>query len=87
FDLTKGTYAKEWTKWDKQLREVLVNNAEYLNSTQVPFEFAVEEVLEQLKKVAKGEYKTPDTDKRTFGTIIFAAISLPVTEVISFLNV
>ncbi|KAL5581190.1 hypothetical protein UlMin_013632 [Ulmus minor] len=85
-DSTKGTYAKEWTKWEKQLREVLISNAEYLNSVQVPFEFTVKEVLEQLKKVAKGEYKTPDAEKRMFGTIVFAAVSLPVTEVISFLN-
>ena len=34
-DSTKGTYAKEWTKWEKQLREVLNGNAEYLNSIQV----------------------------------------------------
>lgn len=34
---TKGSYAKEWSKWEKQLREVLINNAEYLNSIQVKF--------------------------------------------------
>lgn len=34
-DSTKGTYAKEWVKWEKQLREILSGNAEYLNSIQV----------------------------------------------------
>ncbi|KAM2986051.1 hypothetical protein FF2_006380 [Malus domestica] len=78
---TKGTYAKEWAKWEKQLWDILFGNAEYLNSVQVPFESAVKEVSEQLKKVAKGEYKTPDTGKRKFGAIVFAAVSLPVMEV------
>ncbi|XP_024026356.1 tRNA ligase 1 isoform X1 [Morus notabilis] len=78
---TKGTYAKEWAKWEKQLREVLLANAEYLNSVQVPFEFAVKEVLEQLRKIAKGEYKTPVSGKRAFGTIAYAAVSLPATEI------
>lgn len=32
---TKGSYAKEWSKWEKKLREVLIGNAEYLNSIQV----------------------------------------------------
>ena len=34
-DSTKGTYAKEWTKWEKQLRATLSRNAEYLISNQV----------------------------------------------------
>lgn len=34
-DSTKGSYAKEWVKWEKQLREVLFGNTEYLNSVQV----------------------------------------------------
>ncbi|GAB2222695.1 hypothetical protein Droror1_Dr00016818 [Drosera rotundifolia] len=50
---TKGTYANEWAKWEKKLREILFSNAEYLNDIQVPFEFAVGKVLEQLKEVAK----------------------------------
>ncbi|RXI04526.1 hypothetical protein DVH24_038800 [Malus domestica] len=83
---TKGTYAKEWAKWEKQLRDVLFGNAEYLNSVQVPFESAVKEVSEQLKKVAKGEYKTPDTGKKKFGAIVFAAVSLPVLEVSGLLD-
>ena len=32
---TKGIYAKEWTKWETELREIIFANAEYLNSTQV----------------------------------------------------
>lgn len=47
---------------------------QYLNSVQVPFEAAVKDPL---GKIAKGEYKTPDSGKRKFGAIVFAAISLP----------
>lgn len=31
----KGSYAKEWARWEKRLREVLFGNADYLNSIQV----------------------------------------------------
>ena len=34
---TKGSYAKAWEKWEKQMRETLLSNAEYLNSIQVTF--------------------------------------------------
>ncbi|KAI4322228.1 hypothetical protein L6164_021939 [Bauhinia variegata] len=78
---TKGTYAKEWTKWETQLRDILSGNAEYLTSVQVPFEFAVKEVLEQLRNIRKGDYVTPDTQKRKLGSITFAALSLPVAEI------
>ncbi|CAN1131791.1 tRNA ligase 1, partial [Linum perenne] len=61
-------------------------NSEYLNSIQVPFDFAVKQVLEQLKSIAKKEYRTPSTGKRALGTIVFAAVSLPVSEVSSFLD-
>ncbi|KAL6276040.1 hypothetical protein ACE6H2_019641 [Prunus campanulata] len=83
---TKGTYAKEWAKWEKQLRDILFGNAEYLNSVQVPFESAVKDVSEQLRKIAQGEYKTPDTGKKKFGAIVFAAVSLPVTEISDLLD-
>lgn len=32
---TKGSYAKEWAKWEKQLRDTLDSNANYLESVQV----------------------------------------------------
>ncbi|RZB80035.1 tRNA ligase 1 isoform B [Glycine soja] len=83
---TKGSYAKEWIKWEKQLRDILCGNAEYFNSIQVPFEFAVKQVLEQLRSIAKGEYTPPDTERRKFGTIVFAALSMPVTEIHGVLN-
>ncbi|KDP44108.1 hypothetical protein JCGZ_05575 [Jatropha curcas] len=83
---TKGSYAKEWANWEKRLREVLFGHAEYLNSIQVPFETAVKQVQEQLRSIAKGEYITPITEKRKLGTIVFAAVSLPVTEISNFLN-
>ncbi|KAJ8751586.1 hypothetical protein K2173_016834 [Erythroxylum novogranatense] len=82
----KGSYAKEWAKWEEQLREVLLADAEHLNSIQVQFEFAVKQVLEQLKSIAKGEYKTPATEKRKPGTIVFAAVSLPAGEISCFLD-
>ncbi|XP_028775864.1 tRNA ligase 1, partial [Neltuma alba] len=78
---TKGSYAKEWTMWERKLREILFGNDEYLNSIQVPFEVAVKEVSEQLRNIAKGDYTPPDTEKRKFGSIVFAALSLPVTEI------
>lgn len=83
---TKGTYAKEWMKWEKQLRDILSGNADYFNSVQVPFEFAVKQVLEQLRNIAKGDYTPPDTEKRTFGTIVFAALSIPVIDIQGVLN-
>ncbi|CAK9174417.1 unnamed protein product [Ilex paraguariensis] len=83
---TKGMYTKDWAKWEKQLREILFDNSGYLNSVQAPFELSVKQVLEQLRAIAKGEYTTPRTEKRKFGNIVFAAVSLPVTEMISFLS-
>ncbi|KAL6506324.1 hypothetical protein OROGR_024505 [Orobanche gracilis] len=83
---TKGTYVKEWAKWEKQLRETLLGNAEYLNSIQVPFKSAVENVVEQLKAIAKGEYTAPSTEKRRFGNIVFAAVSLPVSKILDLLR-
>lgn len=55
---------------------------------QVSFDFAVKQVLEQLRNIVKGEYKppTPSTGKRKFGNIVFAAVSLPATEIQSLLH-
>ncbi|XVE59773.1 hypothetical protein DITRI_Ditri05aG0074000 [Diplodiscus trichospermus] len=83
---TKGTYAQEWAKWEKKLRDTMSANAEYLNSIQVPFEFAVQQVLEQLRKIAKGEYTIPSTEKRKLGTIVFAAVDLPLAEISSLVD-
>ncbi|KAI4383820.1 hypothetical protein MLD38_009617 [Melastoma candidum] len=78
---TKGTYAKEWTKWEKQLRETLFSNSEFLNSIQVPFDFAVKQVSEQLNNIVSGEYIAPTPEKRKLGSIVFAAVSLPVSQI------
>ncbi|KAL2328655.1 hypothetical protein Fmac_022082 [Flemingia macrophylla] len=78
---TKGSYAKEWINWEKELRDILCGNSEYFNSIQVPFELAVKQVLEQLRNITKGDYTPPDTEKRKFGTIVFAALSMPVNEI------
>ncbi|XP_010475570.1 PREDICTED: uncharacterized protein LOC104754968 isoform X2 [Camelina sativa] len=83
---TKGTYAAEWTKWEKQLRDTLVANSEYLNSVQIPFESAAHQVREELKRIAKGEYKPPSSEKTKHGSIVFAAINLPATQVHSLLE-
>ncbi|PAN09974.1 hypothetical protein PAHAL_2G062600 [Panicum hallii] len=83
---SKGSYAKEWAQWEQRLRVTLFGNADYLNSIQVPFESAVKEVLEQLKAVAKGDLKTPDTGKRKFGNIIFAAVRLTPADIVGLLR-
>ncbi|KAJ0752193.1 putative tRNA ligase 1 [Helianthus annuus] len=83
---SKGTYAKDWVLWEKQLREVLFRNADYLASIQVPFEIAVDQVLEQLKRIMKGEYVTPISEKSKFGTIVFAAIDVPVADLHNLLS-
>jgi hypothetical protein len=46
----------------------------------------VKEVLEQLKAVAKGDLKTPDTVKRKFGNIIFAAVRLTPSDILGVLG-
>jgi hypothetical protein len=46
----------------------------------------VKEVLEQLKAVAKGDPKTPDTVKRKFGNIIFAAVRLTPSDILGVLG-
>ncbi|KFK34150.1 hypothetical protein AALP_AA5G107100 [Arabis alpina] len=66
---TKGAYAAEWTKWEKQLRDTLVANFEHLNSVQVLFESAVQQVREELKKIAKGEYKPPSSEETNMGLL------------------
>lgn len=55
---------------------------------QVPFDYAVEQVVEQLKAAARGEYRppTPSPEKRKFGSIVFAAVTLPVAEVAAALH-
>ncbi|KAD4384472.1 hypothetical protein E3N88_24640 [Mikania micrantha] len=83
---SKGTYAKEWSVWEKQLREVLFGSANYLTSIQVPFEYVVNQVLEQLKRIMRGEYVTPISEKRKFGTVVFAAINVHVADVYNLLS-
>ncbi|KAL1552855.1 tRNA ligase 1-like isoform X1 [Salvia divinorum] len=85
-DSTKGKYAEEWTKWEKQLRNTLSANADYLNSIQVPFGVAVEKVIEQLKAITKADYSPPSTEKRNLGAIVFAAVALPVSEIVDLIN-
>lgn len=49
---------------------------------QVPFDYAVQQVLEQLRPIAKGNYTRPTgVEKRKFGNIVYAAVTLPVTEI------
>ncbi|XP_020676662.1 tRNA ligase 1 [Dendrobium catenatum] len=82
----KGSYAKEWVQWEKRLREVLLRNSDYLNSIQVPFDIAVKQVIEQLKDVIKGGIRTPESEKRRFGNLVFAAVTLPVLEIRTLLE-
>ena len=46
----------------------------------------MKEVLEQLKAVAKGDTKTPDTGKRKFGNIMFAAVRLTPADIVGLLR-
>ncbi|KAI8005763.1 tRNA ligase 1 [Camellia lanceoleosa] len=62
-----------------------VNNV-FPTNKGVPFEFAVEKVLEQLRTIAKGDYSTPRIEKTKFGNIVYAAVSLPVGEIRSLLD-
>ncbi|MQL87277.1 hypothetical protein Taro_019799 [Colocasia esculenta] len=78
---SKGTYAKEWAQWEKRLREVLMGSSDYLNSIQVPFDYAVGQVLEQLKTAVKGDYRPTSIEKKKSGNIVFAAVTLPVVEI------
>ncbi|XP_026403097.1 tRNA ligase 1-like isoform X3 [Papaver somniferum] len=83
----KGSYKKDWANWEIRLRQVVLANADSLNAIQVPFDCVVKQVLEQLKAVAKGESRTPTIGKpRLRTTIIFAAVTLPVAEIRTFLN-
>ncbi|XP_063937149.1 tRNA ligase 1 isoform X2 [Daucus carota subsp. sativus] len=87
-DSSKGTYAQQWAKWEKKLRDIIYINAEYLNSVQVPIDCAVKQVLKQLGTLAKGDYSRPRpiTAKRKAGSIIFAAVNIPVTELQGLLH-
>ena len=46
----------------------------------------MKEVVEQLKAVAKGDTKTPDTAKRRFGNIIFAAVTLSQADILGLVH-
>ncbi|KAH9292109.1 hypothetical protein KI387_042695, partial [Taxus chinensis] len=83
---SKGSYAKDWSMWEKRNREISYAHADYLNAIQVPFEHVVKHVLEDLRAIAKGEYEIPSTEKRKLGTIVFAAVSLVAEEVKSLLD-
>ncbi|KAK4490159.1 hypothetical protein RD792_000816 [Penstemon davidsonii] len=78
WDSSKGIYIKEWAKWEEQLRGTLLENAEYFNSIQVPLDFSVQKVLEQIKAIA--------TEKQRFGSIVFVAITLSVSEILGLLD-
>lgn len=39
-------------------------------------------MIEKLRAIAKGDYARPTgTEKRKFGNIVYAAVTLPVTEI------
>jgi hypothetical protein len=46
----------------------------------------VKEVVEQLKAVVKGDIKTPDTAKRRFGNIFFAAVTLSQADILGLVR-
>eukprot|EP01018_Ginkgo_biloba_P015904 Gb_26327 [translate_table: standard] len=85
-DCTKGSYAKDWSSWEKRLRQILFGNAEYLNAIQVPFKDVVIHVLEELRAIAKGEYEVQITEKRKLSTIVFASVCFILDEVKTLLD-
>lgn len=85
-DSAKGSYSKEWSRWEQRLREILFANADYLIAIQVPFEHAVKHVLDDLRSIAKGDYEVVATEKRKLGTIVFAAVSLFTDETKALLD-
>lgn len=46
----------------------------------------MKEVVEQLKAVAKGDIRTPDTVKRKLGNIVFAAVTLWPADVLGLVR-
>ncbi|KAL6001668.1 hypothetical protein ACLOJK_007408 [Asimina triloba] len=60
---------------------------EYLNSIQVPFDYAVKQVVEQLRSIANGNFTTPTgSEKRKFGNIVYDAVTMPVVDIRSILD-
>ncbi|KAL5996705.1 hypothetical protein ACLOJK_007624 [Asimina triloba] len=54
---------------------------------QVPFDYAVKQVLEELRSIANGNFTTPTgSEKRKFGNIVYAAVTMPVVEIMSILD-
>jgi len=47
-DCAKGSYGKKWSRWERQLREILFANADYLTMIEVPFEHVLNHVLDDL---------------------------------------
>lgn len=68
-------------KWVINFTKVLI-----LLHLQVPFESAVNRVLEQLTTIAKGDYIAPSTEKKRLGAIVYAGVSLPIPEILSVLK-
>ncbi|XP_070006657.1 tRNA ligase 1-like isoform X2 [Nicotiana sylvestris] len=86
-----GVYKRDICKRESEMGEAIEGYSTwkcrlYLNSIQVPFEFAVKEVLEQLRAIARAEYAAPTSEKRKLGSIVFGAVSLPVPEILGLLN-
>lgn len=46
----------------------------------------MKQVVEQLKAVAKGDIKPPDTAKRRLGNIVFAAVTLSPADVLGLVR-
>ncbi|PWA85950.1 RNAligase [Artemisia annua] len=68
-----------WVAWEKRLIQVFFRNTEYLTSIQAPFELAVNQVLEHLKRNIKGDYVKPITGGLLLQ--IFAAIDVHVAGI------
>lgn len=85
----KGVFREDWARWEIRLREILFGNADHLNSIQVPFKDAVENVREQLQAIEQGSttlHTAAIQEKRTVHNVTYAALSLPPKGVLDVLH-
>ncbi|CAK9216079.1 unnamed protein product [Sphagnum troendelagicum] len=85
----QGSFTKEWSTWEKSLKDVLFAHANYLNDVQVPFKEVVSTVQQQLQAIANGNFRMHipvEPEERSFRTFTFVAIALQPNQVLDALK-
>lgn len=85
----QGSFTKEWSTWEKSLKDVLFAHANYLNDVQVPFKEVVSTVQQQLQAIANGNFRMHipvEAEERSFRTFTFVAIALQPNQVLDALK-